>query len=101
MARYLKPITPGEILDEEFLAPLGISQNELARAIGVTPGRVNDIIHGRRGITADTAARFAIYFGTSPDLWLNLQARHDAKTAAREIVPVLAKQIRPRDKHVA
>jgi addiction module HigA family antidote len=101
MAHYNKPITPGEILQEDFLAPMGISQNGLARSISVPPARINDIVHGRRGITADTAARLAIYFGTTPDLWLNLQARYDAKTATREIVPALAKRIRPRGKYVA
>jgi addiction module HigA family antidote len=94
-------ITPGEILLEEFLVPETISQNELARAISVPATRVNDIIHGRRSITADTAARLSIYFGTTPDLWLNLQARYDAKTAARRMVPALSKRIRPRRLHVA
>lgn len=80
---------------------MGISQNGLARALCVPPARINDIIHGRRAITADTASRLAIYFGTTPDLWLNLQARYDAKTAERTLVPALAKHIRPRSKHVA
>ena len=81
---------------EEFLNPLGISQNALAKAINVPPGRVNDLIHGRRGISRDTAARLAVYFSTSPDLWLNLQARYDAKIASRQMVPLFAKRIRPR-----
>jgi addiction module HigA family antidote len=101
MPRKLAAITPGEILREEFLIPMEISQNGLARALGVPPARINDIIHGRRAVTADTASRLAIYFGTTPDLWHNLQARYDAKIAARTIVPALAKQIRPRSKHVA
>ena len=101
MARNLDFITPGEILREEFLVPMCISQNMLARTIHVPPTRINDIIHARRSITADTAARLVIYFGTTPDLWLNLQARHDAKTAARQIVPALSKQIRARAKSVA
>jgi addiction module HigA family antidote len=96
MAKTLPIIAPGEILLEEFLKPLGISQNALARALHVTLGRVNDIIHGRRSITPDTAARLAVFFGTSPDLWLNLQARHDAKVAVRELVPRIAKQVRQR-----
>jgi addiction module HigA family antidote len=99
--RYQKAITPGEILREEFLVPMDVSQNKLARAIGVPPTRVNDIVHGRRRITPHTAARLAIYFRTTPDLWLNLQARYDAKSASRQIVPALAKLIRPRGKHVA
>ena len=101
MGKKLSPIWPGEILLEEFLKPAGISQNELARAIGVTPGRVNDIVRGKRGITRDTAARLAVFFGTSPDLWINLQARHDAKIAQRELMPVIAKRIRPRSSTAA
>jgi antitoxin HigA-1 len=96
MNKPLQPISPGEILHEEFLKPLGLSQNQLARAIDVPAGRINDIVHGKRGITRDTAARLAVYFGTSPDLWINLQARYDAKIATREIMPVVAKSIRPR-----
>src|SRR5437588_8074464 len=90
----LPPIPPGEILLEEFLKPMGLSQNQLARDIRVPPGRINDIVRGKRGITADTAARLSIYFGTSPDLWINLQARFDAKVAARDVVPSLSRQIR-------
>ena len=96
MPEYLDPILPGEILLEEFLNPMRISQNALARAIEVPPGRINDIIHGRRGISCDTAARLAVYFSTTPDLWLNLQARYDARIATRQMVPALAKRIRPR-----
>jgi antitoxin HigA-1 len=96
MSRHLPPVTPGEILVEEYLKPLGLSQNRLARAIDVPPGRVNDIALGRRSITRDTAARFAVYFRTSADLWLNLQARYDAKIAARELMPEFARRIRPR-----
>jgi antitoxin HigA-1 len=95
MSKLLSPISPGEILLEEFLKPAGISQNELARALGVPPGRINDIIHSRRGITRDTAARLAVYFRTSPDLWINLQARYDAKLAKRDLIPVVSKRIRP------
>jgi antitoxin HigA-1 len=96
MSKRLHPIPPGEILHEEFLKPMGLSQNQLARAIDVPAGRVNDIVRGKRGITRDTAARLAVYFGTSPDLWINLQARYDAKIAARELMPAVAKSIRPR-----
>lgn len=95
MSRQLDPIPPGEILLEEFLKPTGLSQNELARAIDVPPGRINDIVRGKRGITRDTAARLAVYFGTSAELWINLQARYDAKVATREIIPVIRKRIRP------
>jgi antitoxin HigA-1 len=79
MAAKLAPVPPGEILLEEFLKPLNVSQNQLARAIDVPPGRINDIIHARRSITADSAARFSIFFGTSPDFWLNLQARYERR----------------------
>ena len=97
----LDAITPGEILREEFLIPAVISQTQLARAIGVPLARISDIIHSRRAITADIAARLSIYFGTTPDLWLNLQARYDAKTASRQMVPALLKKIRPRGMLVA
>jgi addiction module HigA family antidote len=70
---------------------MGISQNQLARLIEVPPGRINEIVLGRRGITRDTAARLAVYFGTTPDLWINLQARYDARIAARELMPAIAK----------
>src|SRR5437773_12427969 len=96
MSSMLHPIPPGEILLEEFLQPLGLTQNELARAIDVPAGRINDIVRNRRSITRDTAARLAIYFHTSPDLWVNLQARYDSKIAARELMPLLAKRIRQR-----
>ena len=71
------PIHPGEILMEEFLEPLAVSQNRLAVAIGVPPRRINEIVHGKRRITADTALRLARYFGTTDRFWLNLQTRFD------------------------
>jgi len=73
----MAPIHPGEILAEEFLTPLGITQHKLAVAIGVPPRRINEIVHGTRRITADTALRLARYFGTSERFWMNLQARYD------------------------
>ena len=73
----ITPIHPGEILMEEFLEPLQISQNRLAVAIGVPPRRINEIVHGKRRITADTALRLARYFGTTDRFWLNLQTRVD------------------------
>ena len=76
MARLLEPIHPGEILREEFLKPMGISINRLARDIVVPPGRISEIVNGKRGITADTALRLARFFGTSPDVWLGLQVEH-------------------------
>src|SRR5437867_9263840 len=75
--RKMSPVHPGEILLLEFLEPFGITQYRLARDISVPPRRINEIVHGSRGITADTALRLARYFGTSERFWLNLQARYD------------------------
>ena len=75
--KYMKPIHPGEILNKEFLEPLGLSQNELARQIGVPPRRVNEIVLEKRGITADTAMRLSKFFGTSAQFWLNLQSEYE------------------------
>lgn len=74
---FMTPIHPGEVLAEEYLIPLGITQHKLAVAIGVPPRRINEIVHGTRRISADTALRLARYFGTSERYWLNLQSRHD------------------------
>ena len=71
------PVHPGEILLEEFLIPMGISQYRLAREISVPPRRINEIVHGKRAVTADTALRLSRYFGTSDRFWLNLQMRYD------------------------
>ncbi len=76
-AQRLKPVHPGEILFEEFLNPLGISQNKLALDVGVPPRRINEIVHGKRRITADTALRLGRYFGMSPQFWLGLQMDYD------------------------
>ncbi len=76
-ARKLAPVHPGEVLQEEFLKPLGISQYRLAKDISVPPRRINEIVQGKRAITADTALRLARYFGTSDRFWLNLQTRYD------------------------
>ena len=73
----LDPIHPGEILLEEFMGPLGLSQYRVAKDIGVHPRRINEIVHGKRSITADTALRLSRYFGTSERFWLNLQSRYD------------------------
>lgn len=81
MTPKLKPIHPGEQLREEFMIPLGLSSNALARAIHVTPTRINDIVRERRGISADTALRLARFFDTSHQLWLNLQANYDVQCA--------------------
>jgi len=73
----IAPIHPGEVLLEEFLAPMDVSQHRLAVAVGVPPRRINEIVHGKRRITADTALRLARYFGTTDHFWLNLQTRFD------------------------
>jgi antitoxin HigA-1 len=73
----MSPVHPGEILLEEYLQPLGLSQYRLAQDISVSPRRINEIVHGTRAITADTALRLARYFGTSDQYWLNLQMRYD------------------------
>src|SRR5688572_7870850 len=77
MSRKLRPIHPGEVLRLDFLEPLGISQYRLSRDITVPPRRINEIVHGKRRITADTALRLARYFGTSDRFWANLQNRYD------------------------
>jgi addiction module HigA family antidote len=73
----MAPIHPGELLRAEYLEPLGVTQHRLAVAIGVPPRRINEIVHGKRGISADTALRLARYFGTSERFWLNLQGRYE------------------------
>ena len=88
------PVTPGEMLKEEFLAGYGLSQNQLAKAIGISPNRITEIINDRRRITADTAVRLALYFGNSPEFWLNLQTHYDLKAAQRNIKPEDAERIR-------
>ena len=75
--KKLPPIHPGEILMEEFLEPMGISQYRLSKDISVPPRRINEIVHGKRSITADTALRLGRFFGISPQFWLNLQTRYD------------------------
>src|SRR5580704_4413460 len=80
----LQLTTPGEVLNEEFLSPLGISQYRLAKALGISPRRINEIVHGERAITPDTALRLGKYFGVSAQFWLNLQARYDLQTAERK-----------------
>lgn len=82
---------PGEILLEDFLKPLGISQYALAKAIGVPPRRVNEIVHGKRGITADTALRLAVFFGTDAQSWINLQTHYDAEQTRETLAEVLAR----------
>ena len=86
---------------EEFMTPLGVSQNKLARDLDVPVGRINDIIRGSRAITTDTALRFSVYFGTTPEFWINLQSRYDLKIAKQELLPEIEKGVRPIEKVAA
>lgn len=87
--REIPPVHPGEILVEDFLKPLGISQYRLAQAIGVPPRRINEIVHGKRAITADTALRLGAFFGTDAQSWLNLQAHYDLEMARENLADYL------------
>jgi antitoxin HigA-1 len=87
--RKLRNIHPGEVLLHEFLLPMGISQNGLAKAIGVPPRRINEIVLGKRAVTADTALRLAHYFGTSEQFWMGLQASYDLEEARMRLGPRL------------
>lgn len=94
MARTkLPPVHPGEILVAEFLEPLGVSQYRLAKDISVPPRRINEIVHGERSVTADTALRLARYFGTSDRFWVNLQARYDLEVAKDRLGKRLDKEV--------
>src|SRR5712691_6505394 len=90
------PVTPGDMLKHEFLAEYGLSQNELAHAIGVSPNRIAEIVNNRRRITADTAVRLALFFGNSPEFWMNLQSHYDLKVARRNLKPADARRIKAR-----
>jgi antitoxin HigA-1 len=92
----MRPIHPGEILREEYLVPLGMSVNSLAKALNITPARINDIVRKRRRITADTALRLARYFGTDSRSWINLQAAYDLRVAELAQAKRITSTIRPR-----
>lgn len=92
----LDPVPPGEILYEEFMRPLGLSINALARDIHVPPNRISEIVHGKRAITADTALRLGKYFNVSPELWLGLQGDYDIREARRTVWPEIEQRIRMR-----
>ncbi len=92
-ALKLAPVHPGEVLLEEFLKPLAISQYRVAKGTSVPPRRINEIVHGKRVITADTALRLARYFGTSERFWLNLQARYDLEVEKDRLGDRLAKEV--------
>ena len=91
----LSPIHPGETLREDFLGPLGLSVSRLALELRVPVTRMNDIVHGRRSITANTALRLGRYFGTSPQFWMNLQANYDLELAADAVGREIESQVRP------
>jgi addiction module HigA family antidote len=91
----LHPVHPGEVLLEEFLKPMGLSQNRLAIDIGVPSRRINEIVLHKRGVSADTALRLARFFGTSPQFWLGLQADYDLDVAADELGDRLEREVRP------
>ena len=95
--KKIKPIHPGEVLKEEFLEPLNVTEYRLAKNIAVSPRRINEIIHGTRAITANTALRLAKHFTTSPQFWLNLQSRYELEIQAEEIAEVLQKQVKTLD----
>jgi addiction module HigA family antidote len=91
--KILDPIHPGEILLEEFLKPLGLSQYRLAKGISVSPRRINEIVHGKRAVTADTALRLSRFFGTSDRFWLNLQTRFDLEVERDRLGDILETQV--------
>ncbi|MFO1032879.1 MAG: HigA family addiction module antitoxin [Hyphomicrobiales bacterium] len=91
MPKLLDPVSPGEMLEEEFLKPMGLSKYRLAKSIGVPAQRVGDIVLGKRGISADTDLRLCKYFGLSEGWWLRLQAQHDTEMARRKIGKALDK----------
>ena len=89
----LPPVHPGEVLLEEFLTPLGLTQYRLAKSLSVPPRRINEIVHGTRAVTADTALRLARFFGTSERFWLNLQAAYDLDVERDRLGARLAKEV--------
>lgn len=91
----MAPVHPGEILYEDFMKPLGITQYRLAKEMHVYPRRVNEIVHGKRAISADTALRLARYFGTSAELWMNLQAHYDLELARDDAEEQIAAEVQP------
>ena len=91
--KKIPPVHPGEILEEEFLKPLAISQNRLGKDLGVSPRRVNEIVHGKRAITADTALRLARYFGNSASFWLGLQMDFDLDVAGDALAARISKEV--------
>lgn len=95
MAKKLKPVHPGEILREEFMAPLGLSMNKMALDMRVTVTRIAEVVNEKRAITADTALRFARYFKNSPAFWMNLQTRYDLEVAEDESAAKIERDVQP------
>ena len=93
-SKLLDDITPGEILEEEFLKPMTITQYRLAKDIGVPPRRINEIVNGQRAITADTALRLGRYFGMAPEFWLNLQSHYDLEQEQERLAGRLNKEVK-------
>ena len=94
--RRLPPVHPGEILRDEFLKPMDLSIYALARALGISRPRLNDIVLGRRGVTTDTALRLGRYFGMTPEFWINLQTRYDLDVAERTVRVQIEQEVEPR-----
>jgi len=94
MTKKLSPITPGDVLIEEFLRPMGIRQNQLAKDINVPANRISQIIHGKREISADTALRLGRYFGIEPEFWMNLQLRYNMKIAISKVGEKIEKEVK-------
>lgn len=93
--KTMPPIHPGEMLLEEFLQPMGLSQNRLAIGLGIAPSRINSVIKGKRSVTADLALRLARYFGNSPEFWMNAQVHHDLESQRDAFGDRLEKEVRP------
>ena len=94
MDEILSPIHPGEVLLEDFMEPLGLSQYRVAKDIGVSPIRISEIVHGQRAITADTALRLGRYFGTSAAVWLRMQVRFDLELAEKELGERISREVK-------
>jgi len=95
ITRTVHSIHPGEILAEEFLRPLGLTEYRLAKSTSVPPRRINEIVRGTRSVTADTALRFARFFGTTAQFWMNLQTRYDLAKSERMLTPLLGRVVTP------
>ena len=99
MDEILSPIHPGEVLLEDFMRPLGLSQYRLAKDIGVTPIRISQIVNGQRAITVDTAMRLARYFGTSAEVWLHLQVRYELEVAEKQLRKQIIREVKVFQQH--